>query len=111
MTHKVNADNYEEFVNSSEVVVVDLLAEWCGPCKVLGPIVETLSSEYEMENANVKIGKMNVDESRDKAIELGVTSIPTILIYKNGSLVERHTGMAQKPKLRDLIGKHLTVNI
>jgi thioredoxin 1 len=106
----VNTDNYEEFIKSSEVAVVDLFAEWCGPCKVLGPIVENLSNEYEAENANVKIGKMNVDENRDKAIELGVSSIPTILVYKNGSLVERHTGMAQKPRLKDLIQKHLTVN-
>jgi len=110
MTHKVSADNYEEFIKGSEVVVIDLLAEWCGPCKVLGPIVEGLSHEYEMGNANVKIGKMNVDENRDKAIELGVSSIPTILIYKEGNLVERHTGMAQKTKLKDLIEKHLTAN-
>lgn len=106
----VNTDNYEDFIKSSDVVVIDLFAEWCGPCKVLGPIVENLSNEYEAENVNVKIGKMNVDENRDKAIELGVSSIPTILVYKNGSLVERHTGMAQKPKLKDLIQKHLTVN-
>ena len=103
----VNTDNYEEFIKSSEVVVVDLFAEWCGPCKVLGPIVESVSLEYEVEYPNVKIAKMNVDDNRDKSIELGVTSIPTILIYKNGTLVDRHTGMAQKTKLKDMIKKHM----
>lgn len=110
MTQEINMNNFDDFINGSEIAVIDLHALWCGPCKVLGPIVENLSNEYEAENVNVKIGKMNVDENRDKAIELGVSSIPTILVYKNGSLVERHTGMAQKPKLKDLIQKHLTVN-
>jgi thioredoxin 1 len=110
MTHEINMNNFDEFIKSAEITVIDLHALWCNPCKILGPIVETLSTEYETESANVKIGKLNVDENRDKAIELGVSSIPTILVYKNGSLVERHTGMAQKTKLRDLIGKHLSVN-
>jgi len=104
---EINTNNFDEFINGSEIAVIDLHALWCGPCKVLGPIIESVSHEYETEHPNVKIAKMNVDDNRDKAIELGVTSIPTILIYKNGSLVERHTGMAQKPRLKDMIKKHM----
>jgi thioredoxin 1 len=104
---EINTNNFEEFINGTEIAVIDLHALWCGPCKVLGPIIESVSHEYEIEHPNIKIAKMNVDENRDKAIELGVTSIPTILIYKNGSLVERHTGMSQKTKLKDMIQKHM----
>ena len=99
--------NFDEFVKQNELVMIQLTAIWCGPCKVLSPIVEQLSLEFMNENKLIKIGKMNVDETRDKAVELGITSIPTILVYKDGELVNRHTGMIQKIKLRQMIENYL----
>ena len=104
---EIRDTEFDEFVKEG-VVLVDLWAPWCGPCRVLGPIVDSLSNELIAENSSVKIAKMNVDESRDKAVELGVTSIPTILIYKDGEIVERKTGVVQKPKLRELIEKYIS---
>jgi thioredoxin 1 len=104
---EIRDTEFDEFVKEG-VVLVDLWAPWCGPCRVLGPIVDSLSNEMIAENSSVKIAKMNVDESRDKAVELGVTSIPTILIYKDGEIVERKTGVVQKPKLRELIEKYIS---
>lgn len=107
MITELRDTDFDEFVKEG-VVLVDLHAAWCGPCRVLGPIVDTLAMEMTAENKGVKIAKMNVDESRDKAVELGVTSIPTILIYKDGEIVERKTGVLQKPKLRELIEKYIS---
>ena len=104
---EIRDTEFDEFVKEG-VVLVDLWAPWFGPCRVLGPIVDSLSNEMIAENSSVKIAKMNVDESRDKAVELGVTSIPTILIYKDGEIVERKTGVVQKPKLRELIEKYIS---
>ena len=99
--------NFDDFVKNEGISVVDFQAFWCSPCKALGPIVDQLAVEFTVEKANVKVGKMNVDNSRDKSVDLGITSIPTILIYKDGVLAERHVGMIQKPKLRELIEKHM----
>lgn len=106
MITELTNENYENFVNAEGITVVDFLAPWCGPCKVLSPIVDQLAIEFNMENKGVHIGKINVDENRDKAVELGVISIPTILIYKDGEIVERNTGMIQKGKLKELIENH-----
>ena len=104
---EVTDSNFDEFVKKDGVAVVDLWAIWCGPCKVLGPIVDQLAIEYYDEKANIKVGKMNVDNSRDKAVELGITSVPTVLIYKDGALVERTVGMIQKSKLNEIIRKYI----
>jgi thioredoxin 1 len=98
---------YDEFV-SNGLKVIKIEAMWCGPCRVLGPIVDGLALEMDAEGKSINMGKLNVDESRDKAVELGVTSIPTILIYKDGVIVERTTGVIQKAKLRELIEKHIS---
>jgi thioredoxin 1 len=107
MIREIKDYEFDEFVKEG-VVLVDLHAAWCGPCRVLGPIVDGLAMEMIAENNGVKMAKMNVDEARDKAVELGVTSIPTILIYKDGEIVERKTGVIQKPKLRELIEKYIS---
>ena len=104
---EVKDNEFDEFIQEG-VVLVDLWAPWCGPCRVLGPIVDQLDVEMLHEGKNVKMGKLNVDEARDKAVDLGVTSIPTILIYKDGVVVERTTGVVQKTKLRELLEKHMS---
>lgn len=101
MAEKVTESNYQDFT-SSGIVLLDIKAEWCGPCKVLSPIIDQLSEEL----TNIKIGKMDADESRDTCQQLGIRSIPTIIIFKDGQIVEKHTGMIQKPQLVSLLEKH-----
>lgn len=102
MVVKITDSTFNDFT-SNGVALVDFKAEWCNPCKVLSPIIDELANEY----TNVKIGKMDADENKDTLQELGIRSIPTILIYKDGEIVERHTGMIQKSQLKSLIDKHL----
>ena len=102
-TVKLNDNNYDEVV-SSGLTLVDVFADWCGPCKVISPIIDELSSDYQ---GQVVFGKLNVDEAPEKTTELGVRNIPTILVYKDGQIVERNTGAISKNQLKDLIDKHL----
>lgn len=102
MAVNVTDSNYKEFT-STGVSLVDVWAPWCGPCRVVGPIIDELSNEYD----NVRIGKLNADENEGTLKELEIRSIPTIIIYKDGEIVEKHTGMIQKSQLKSLIDKHL----
>lgn len=102
MAVNVTDSNYKEFT-STGVALIDIWAPWCGPCKIIGPIIDALSNEYD----NVRIGKLNADENSETPQQLGVRSIPTILIYKDGEIVERHVGGASKDQLKSLIDKHL----
>jgi thioredoxin 1 len=102
-TVKLNDNNYDEVV-SSGLTLVDVFADWCGPCKVISPIIDELSSDYQ---GQVVFGKLNVDEAPEKTTELGVRNIPTILVYKDGQIVERNTGAVSKNQLKELIDKHL----
>jgi thioredoxin 1 len=102
MAVKVTDSTYANFTENG-VVLVDFWAPWCRPCLMLGPIVEELSNEYD----NVRIGKVDVDENPETSQQLGIRSIPTILIYKDGQIVEKHVGGASKAQLKSLIDKHL----
>lgn len=104
---QVSTQNYEEFTKGEGVIVVDVWAKWCGPCMVLSPIIDQLAADFTEEGANIRVGKMDADSNHEKLVELGIMSIPTILIYKNGELAERHTGAIPKEKLRDMIKKHV----
>lgn len=98
--------NFEsEVLKSDKPVFVDFWAPWCGPCQIMGPIVEELSKEYE--GKNIKIGKCNVDENQGTAGQFGVLSIPTFAIFKNGQLVDQVVGGVQKEKLKELIEKYI----
>jgi len=82
----------EEIKDYKGISVVDFWAVWCGPCKMIGPIIEEIGEKYE----NVKVGKVDVDNNPDTAIEYGIRSIPTVLFMKDGEIVEKHVGSASK---------------
>lgn len=86
--------NFDELVlNSDKPVLVDFWAEWCGPCRMVGPIVEELSNDYD---GKAVIGKVNVDENQDVAAKYGIRNIPTLLVFKNGEIVDKQVGVAPK---------------
>lgn len=95
MAFKFTVDNFDkEVLNSDIPVLVDFYADWCGPCKIVGPIIDELAVEYE---GKAKIGKVNTDENRELAIKYQVMHIPTMVLIKNGEVVERLEGV--KPKV------------
>jgi len=97
--------NFQEVALDKEgIAVIDFWAEWCGPCKMIGPVIEELATEME---GKVTIGKMNVDSNKDIPLKYGVRSIPTILILKNGELVDKHVGVTSKQALAEKINAHL----
>ena len=95
-----DADFETQVVNSDVPVVVDFWAEWCGPCKQIGPSLEELSDEY---NGSVKIAKVNVDENQEWAARLGVRGIPALFVFKDGEVVANKAGAAPKSALKDWI--------
>ncbi len=95
---KLNKENFEkEVLQSEKTVLVDFYADWCGPCKMLSPILEEIASEL---GEKVKVGKLNVDESNDLAFEYEVMSIPTLILFENGKVVDRLTGLRSKDEIR-----------
>ena len=99
--------NFEtEAIQSKGVQVVDFWAEWCGPCRAITPIIEDLASTYD--GGDVKVGKLNVDENSEVAMRYAIRSIPTILILKDGEVVDRHVGMISKAALQQKIDMHRT---
>ncbi|NLO70622.1 MAG: thioredoxin [Porphyromonadaceae bacterium] len=93
-------ENIKEVINSGKPVVVDFWAEWCGPCRIVGPFIEELAEEYA---GKVEIGKLNVDENVDTPNEYGIRNIPTILFFKDGKLADKQVGAAQKTVLKEKI--------
>ena len=94
--------NQEEFSNSIKVgkVLVDCYAPWCGPCKMLSPIIDNLADE----NLNVSFYKINIDEAEEIATQYDIMSIPTLLIFENGELKDRTTGLKSKEEIEDILG-------
>ena len=93
MALEVTDANFEELVNAGKPMVLDFWAEWCGPCRMVSPIIDELATEYE---GKVTIGKMDVDNNNDGVAQFGIRNIPTGLFFKDGKLVDKQVGAAQK---------------
>jgi len=98
-------ENFEEEVTSSEKpVLVDYWATWCGPCKMVGPLVEEIASEY---SGKLKVGKLDVDNNQASASQQNVMSIPTLLIFKEGQVVAQQVGALSKTQLAEFVEPHI----
>ncbi|MDR1737830.1 MAG: thioredoxin [Candidatus Symbiothrix sp.] len=100
MALQITDASFSDLIAGDKPVVVDFWAEWCGPCKMISPIVDELAGEYA---DRVVIGKVNVDENDGLPVEYGIRSIPTLLFFKNGELVDKHIGAATKAVLEDKV--------
>ncbi|CAG7581608.1 MAG: putative host-like protein [uncultured marine phage] len=101
----ITKEEFEAFFNEPDkLFVVDFHAVWCGPCKVIGPVIEELAEDYK-DRAIIR--KINVDNQNEVAQQYGIRSIPTILFFKNGELVEKNVGQTSKLQLEEMIETHL----
>ncbi len=97
----LNSGNFSLEVLQSEVpVLVDFWAEWCGPCKMLAPVLDELADEYQ---GKVKVGKVNIDNNQELSSEYSIQSIPTLLLFKGGEVQEQHVGLKGKPELKSAL--------
>ena len=99
-----DANFEEQALKADKPVVIDFWAEWCGPCRMVGPIVEELATDYE---GKAVIGKVNVDENPEISTKYGIRSIPTILFLKNGEVVDKQIGVVQKSVLAEKLDAQL----
>ena len=105
MALQITDQNFEELVkNADKPVMLDFWAEWCGPCRTLGPIVEEIAKEYD---GKAVIGKVDVDSNPETAIKFGIRSIPTILFFKDGIVVDKLVGAVPKSTLTEKLTKQL----
>lgn len=101
---ELNDENFKEAIRKYPLLVVDFWAEWCGPCHMIAPIIEELAREYK---GKIVFGKLNVDLNNATAMEYGIMSIPTLLIFKNGKLVDQIIGAMPKKILESTITQYL----
>ena len=96
----LTSENFEaEVLNNDQTVLVDFWAPWCGPCRMLSPVVEEIASE----RADIKVGKVNVDEQEALAVKFGIMSIPTLIVFKNGLPVRQGVGVQPKAAILDML--------
>jgi len=94
----------QEVIQSDQLVMVDFWAVWCGPCRIVGPIVDELSKDFE---GKIKVGKLDVDHNPKTAVNFGIRNIPTILFFKNGKVVDKQVGAVPKSNLEKKINNYL----
>ena len=105
MSVEITDANFQELVlDSDKVVIVDFWAEWCGPCRIVSPIVDELASEYEDK---ATVGKVNVDENSSISQQFGIRNIPTILFFKDGEVVDKQIGAVPKNVLEKKLQAHI----
>jgi len=93
---EITDDNFDEIIQKNPVVMVDFSADWCGPCKVIEPVIHELAEEY---SGRVVVGELDVDKNQQTAVRFGVMSIPTILVFKDGNLASNTLGAVRKERL------------
>jgi thioredoxin 1 len=106
MALEITEKNFEEVLQQKEITLIDFWAEWCGPCKMLGPVIDELSKD-NAENSSVAIGKANVDNNKELAFKYGIRSIPTMIFFKNGEMVDKLVGFKNKGEIQTKINSLL----
>lgn len=105
---EITDSNFDrEVLNSDKPVLVDFWAVWCGPCKMIAPVVEELAKEYD---GRLKVGKVDVDSNPEVSVKFGIRSIPTLLVFKGGKIVEQIIGAVPKRNLVDKVLPHIPMN-
>ena len=100
MAFEITNSNYEELIASGKPVVIDFWAEWCGPCRMVAPLIDELSKEYE---GQVTIGKCDVDNNDDVAAKFSIRNIPTVIFIKDGKVVDKQVGATTKAALEEKV--------
>ena len=98
MEVKITSENFENLKDSAQPLVVDFWATWCGPCRMVGPIISELAEEYD---GRITVGKCDVEENEELALEFGIRNIPTILFFKDGKLVDKVIGAQPRANIQD----------
>lgn len=104
MAKEIMTEEFSTFINQDKPVLVDFWAPWCGPCRMLAPVVEEVSAQYE---GTLAVGKVDVDKNPDLAKQFRVMSIPTLILFKDGKIVDQKLGFMQKSALEEMVKKAL----